>query len=1388
MFRKSGFASFSISVLAFFFAVSPTSAQVESGLHARPVITQNIDEGQQAVLNGHTRTEANAENDRGESRDDFKLEHMLLQLRRSPEQEQALQQFIDELNRNGSPNFHQWITAQEFGQRFGLSKQDLDKITDWLESHGFTVNVVYPSGMVIDFSGNVEQLRRVFKIEIHNLDVDGEKHVANMNDPQIPAALAPAIVGIVSLNDFKPHSLHKMRKRRGNSTFDSLGATYALVPSDLATIYNLKPLFSAGYSGQGQTIALIGDSNVFRPSDWTTFRSKFGLSSYTSGSFSTIHPAPSSGANNCRNPGVVDPNDAEAILDAEWASAAAPNASIELVSCADTTITFGGLIALENLVNATTTPPAVISVSYGQCETHNGVPANAAYSSVYQQAVTEGVSVFVAAGDSGGAACDDGNSRATHGVGVNALSSTPYNVAVGGTDFSDTSSGTNSSYWNSTNASTLTSAMSYIPEIPWNDSCAGMLITKHLGYTTPYGSNGFCNSSAGEFLRTTIAGGGGPSGCATGTPSTSGVVSGTCQGWPKPSWQSVLGNPSDGVRDTPDISLFAANGLWSHYYIFCWSDTEDGGAPCKGNPSDWSGAGGTSFASSIMAGIQALVNQKTGDRQGNPNPVYYQLAATEYGSGGSTSCNSSNGAAAAGACIFYDVTQADTDVNCTGRMNCFLPSGRDGVLSTSDHSYETAFSSAAGWDFATGIGSINAANLANNWPSSTSNFTLSAFPTSLSVTQGTSGGTTITVNPLNGFSGSVSLSASGLPNGVSAAFSPNIATTASTLTMTASGTATTGTVTVTITGTTGILTNTTTLTLTVIAAQDFALSASPGSVSIVQGNSGGSTITITPLNGFSGSVTLSASGLPSGVTASFSPTVAGMSTMTLTASITATTGTVPVTITGMSSGLTHMTGVTLTVTPAPDFALTASPSGVSIVQGTSGGGTITVTPLNGFSGSVSLSASGLPSGVAASFGTNPTTGMSTMTLTASITATTGTVPVTIKGMSGSLTHATGVTLTVIAAPDFALTASPGSVSITQGTFAGVISTITVTPQFGFSGSVSLSASGLPSGVTASFSQNPATGASTMTFTASNTATTGTVPLIIAGTSGSLTHTTGITLTVSAPPPPPAVWLDQDLGPVGVAGNASLTNGTFTVQASGQFIWSTADSFNFAHQSWSGDGTIVARVVSVQGGPSSESGVMIRETLTADSTMAYTAYSGSTAIYSINRASPGAFVSFTNTSAVTLPYWVKVVRSGSALSSYSSPDGVTWNQVGSNQTIIMAPNVYIGLAVSSNDNTKLATATFDNVSISSAGTPAPTISSLSVTTGAIGSQVVISGTGFGASQNSSAVMLNGAQATVGIWSDTSITITIPPGATTGPLTVLVAPSMNSSNPVTFTVTP
>src|SRR5581483_3078562 len=226
---------------------------------------------------------------------------------------------------------------------------------------------------------------------------------------------------------------------------------------------------------------------------------------------------------------------------------------------------------------------------------------------------------------------------------------------------------------------------------------ASQLIAFALGYSTTYGADGFCNSTVGEqFFLTTAGGSGGPSACAFGDATITGVVSGTCAGYAKPLWQRLVsGNPDDGVRDLPDVSMFAANGVWGHYFVICYTDPAGGGGPCPSkNPSAWAGAGGTSFGAPIWAGIQALVNQATSSAQGNPSFLYYLLAAIEYDGGGSAGCNSTRGNAANSNCIFYDVTLGDIDANCRPlggvAHNCFYPGtnpGVNGVLSVSNTAY-----------------------------------------------------------------------------------------------------------------------------------------------------------------------------------------------------------------------------------------------------------------------------------------------------------------------------------------------------------------------------------------------------------------------------------------------------------------------------------------------------------------------------------------------------------------------------------------------------------------------------------------------------------------------------------------------------------------------------
>ncbi len=352
-----------------------------------------------------------------------------------------------------------------------------------------------------------------------------------------------------------------------------------------------------------------------------------------------------------------------------------------------------------------------------------------------------GISVFVSSGDEGAASCDANKTVATHGIAVSGFTSTPYNVSVGGTDFGDfyanlqTGGPALSTYWSSSNSTADGSALSYIPEIPWNDSCASELIyttpaQAGVAYTQSYGATGFCNSATGKAdFRTTGSGSGGPSTYEVGS---------------KPTWQSVLGNPSDNTRDIPDVSLFAANGVWDHFLLYCLSDTAEGGTPCNYASSNFTNvlddlaAGGTSFASPIMAGIQALINQNADATigQGNPNPRYYALGDIEYGGGGSTACNSSLGAGIGSGCVFNDVTLGDIDVNCSGTAaadDCFGTSGTgknavDGALSTSTSALSIAYGTNSGWDFATGLGSVNAWNLIQDW---TSVVTTTAVSTSL---------------------------------------------------------------------------------------------------------------------------------------------------------------------------------------------------------------------------------------------------------------------------------------------------------------------------------------------------------------------------------------------------------------------------------------------------------------------------------------------------------------------------------------------------------------------------------------------------------------------------------------------------------------------------------
>jgi subtilase family serine protease len=665
------------------------------------------------TLFGTTRAEIAGAQDLGPVPDDTPLEHVLLLMQRSAAAEAAAAAYADALHDPSSPDFHRWLSAVEIGERFGAARSDVDAVSAWLQDEGLVVDRVLPGRMVIDVSGSAANIGRAFGTSIHSFVVDGEPHVANASDISVPAAIAPMLAGPLSLHDFRPHRRHlRAAPRLTNGPGGEL-----VTPGDIATIYDFKPLFANGITGKGQTVTVVEDTDLYSDADWTTFRSVFNLARFTSGSLTIQHP-------DCRDPGVnKNGDDVEAALDVEWSSAAAPDAAIVLASCHETKTTDGVTLAMTNLINGGS-PPKIISVSYGECETLNTPPGNQYYSTLFQQAVMQGVSVFVATGDAGPSDCSSFTNGTRYGIGVSGWASTPYDIAVGGTDFADKYLGESDVYWGKTNGPGGANAKSYIPEQGWNDTCAGTLFTAVEGFATSYGKQGFCNAAAGKPYRELGGGEGGPSSCATGTAPASGVVGGTCKGWPKPRWQSgVIGIPDDGVRDIPDVSLYASDGeVWDRQYAICFSDPNNFGVPCVGTtPAEidaWApGGGGTSYAAPIMAGVQALINQRTGSAWGNSNVELYRLAAKEYGPSGNDFCNSTEGAVIDPACMFNDVRLGDDDQDCIkGSADCFAPSGHLGVLSTSTTAYQPSFLVTKGYDFPTGIGTVNATNLVLGWP------------------------------------------------------------------------------------------------------------------------------------------------------------------------------------------------------------------------------------------------------------------------------------------------------------------------------------------------------------------------------------------------------------------------------------------------------------------------------------------------------------------------------------------------------------------------------------------------------------------------------------------------------------------------------------------------
>jgi hypothetical protein len=684
-------------------------------------VVERVNESALTPLRGNTHPLAQARYDQGIAPPDLPMARMLLVLKRSDAQEAALDALLDAQQDPNSPSYHQWLTPDEFGQQFGPGDQDMQTVAAWLASYGFQIGGISRGRTVIEFSGTAAQVQQAFHTEIHKYVLNGEAHWANASDPQIPAALAPVIMGINSLHNFskkpahhvggvysKTRSTGEVKSIRPDFTYQDfsqcgqVGVCYFVGPYDFAKIYNILPLWngSPAIDGTGQNIAIVGRSEIVIQ-DVRDFRSLFSL--------------PANDPDiivNGSDPGIVPDDETEAILDVEWSGAVAKGAKIHLVISASTETTDGVDLSAVYAVENNVAP--IVNESFLQCELFLGAAGNNFENAIRQQAAAQGITFFTAAGDQGSAGCDtfpgSTPAPAKNGLMVNGLATSPYGVAVGGTDFQNygpnytiNSLQAASPYWNATNDANQASALGYIPESTWNSTC-----TNNLFIVYSYGktAEASCNNSHAVNWVETAGGSGGKSNCIN----SNGTLPSSCTGgYAKPSWQAAPGVPQDGARDIPDVSLFASSGFFGSAYIICEADQTYSQSSCGLTSFRYNflAIGGTSASSPAFAGILAMVNQYTQSAgQGNANHVFYKLASSTAQR--SANCNSSS--IPGSGCIFNDVTSGTIATPCAAAsLNCTLSVASDtyGILS--------GYSAVSGYDLATGLGSVNAYNLVHNW-------------------------------------------------------------------------------------------------------------------------------------------------------------------------------------------------------------------------------------------------------------------------------------------------------------------------------------------------------------------------------------------------------------------------------------------------------------------------------------------------------------------------------------------------------------------------------------------------------------------------------------------------------------------------------------------------
>lgn len=876
-------------------------------------IIRPVDNRSVVRLQGSLNPRARAEFDQGPTSPTLKMQRMTLFFQPTAEQQAALDQLLAEQQDPTSPNYHKWLTPEEFADRFGISSQDINTLSAWLSSQGFTVVQIAHSRTWIAFSGIAAQVNAAFQTSIHNYLVNGKIHYAAATEPSIPAAFAGVVTGIGGLHDFGPHARILKAKPQVTST---LTGNHFLAPGDFGTIYDLPDyangVFQPGIDGTGQTIAVMGQSNLSTDSnpgrngtpgvngqqyDLVTFRNLAGLPALNSTNFQIVVVPPFG------DPGVVASDADEANLDIEWAGATAPNANLIFVVENSGNGGSGAFGALEYTVdNATNTAifptkPNVISLSYGECELQVSATDKSALTTAAQQAAIQGQTIVAPSGDSGAADCDT-SAPATMGLAVDFPASIPTVTAVGGTEFTaDSSNSANPSvataYWAGATNDTTPSALAYIPEASWNDT-------------------------------------------ATTTPSISATGGGVSTFFAQPAWQTGLGVATG--RNVPDISFAASPN--SDGYLICSQSSCASGYRSAQLAYTFNVIGGTSAPAPSFAGIVALINQKLGSPQGNISTQLYPLAANSPWA-------------------FHDITTGNNMVPCqTGSPNCVNGS-------------TSGYSAGIGYDLVTGLGSLDVGVLLNAL-NNVSDFSVTpASPYNITVTAGNSGTLSLSVLGTSGSNITFSCAAAApLPSTTTCSATPvttsGSTAVSSTLTVnTTSGYSATGGVNVTASN--GSISHLVPVTVIVNGTNpDFSLASTNGSESVIQGSSTTDTITLTSLQGFAGSVSYSCAGT-TGVTCSLSPnpvtvssSAAVASTLTVNASSSALTGSITITATSTSNGvtLTHTMQLLVSLSaPGPNFTLSSSVGSLTISSGQTGTATITVAPTNGFSGSVSLSCS-----------------------------------------------------------------------------------------------------------------------------------------------------------------------------------------------------------------------------------------------------------------------------------------------------------------------------------------------------------------------------------------------------------------------------------------------